>query len=148
MSMRPRLFALLTLLAVIPAAHAQYYGSYGAPEGRPVQFYVLGGFSQPVGTTNTILQGGYAVGFGVLFNFISVFTYVSFHLAAPPYLFTPTLLGALFITYLASSPLVPWASWRNTNRAKAGRSSSVSRNGVTSAVSEPPMLCVELDRRQ
>jgi MFS transporter, YNFM family, putative membrane transport protein len=50
----------------------------------------------------------YAVGFGVLFNFISTFTYISFHLAAPPYLFTPTLLGALFLTYLASSPLVPW----------------------------------------
>jgi predicted MFS family arabinose efflux permease len=50
----------------------------------------------------------YAIGFGVLFNFIATFTYVSFHLAAPPYLFTPMLLGALFLTYLASSPLVPW----------------------------------------
>jgi MFS family permease len=50
----------------------------------------------------------YAIGFGVLFNFIGTFTYVSFHLAAPPYLFTPTLLGALFFTYLVSSPLVPW----------------------------------------
>jgi MFS transporter, YNFM family, putative membrane transport protein len=54
------------------------------------------------------LLATYAIGFGVLFNFIATFTYVSFHLAAPPYLFTPTLLGALFITYLASSPLVPW----------------------------------------
>lgn len=50
----------------------------------------------------------YAIGFGVLFNFIATFTYVSFHLAAPPYLFSPTLLGALFFTYLASSPIVPW----------------------------------------
>jgi MFS transporter, YNFM family, putative membrane transport protein len=50
----------------------------------------------------------YAIGFGVLFNFIATFTYVSFHLAAPPYLFSPTLLGALFLTYLASSPIVPW----------------------------------------
>jgi MFS transporter, YNFM family, putative membrane transport protein len=54
------------------------------------------------------LLATYAVGFGVLFNFIATFTYISFHLAAPPYLFTPTLLGALFLTYLASSPLVPW----------------------------------------
>jgi MFS transporter, YNFM family, putative membrane transport protein len=54
------------------------------------------------------LLATYAIGFGVLFNFIATFTYVGFHLAAPPYLFTPTLLGALFITYLASSPLVPW----------------------------------------
>jgi MFS transporter, YNFM family, putative membrane transport protein len=54
------------------------------------------------------LLATYAIGFGVLFNFIATFTYVSFHLAEPPYLFTPTLLGALFLTYLASSPLVPW----------------------------------------
>jgi len=50
----------------------------------------------------------YAIGFGVLFNFVATFTYVNFHLAAPPYLFPPTLLGALFITYLASSVAVPW----------------------------------------
>ncbi len=50
----------------------------------------------------------YAVGFGVLFNFIATFTYVNFHLAAPPYSFPPTLLGMLFITYLASSVVVPW----------------------------------------
>src|SRR5580692_10884643 len=54
------------------------------------------------------LLATYAIGFGVLFNFIATFTYVSFHLAGPPYLFTPTLLGALFLTYLVSSPLVPW----------------------------------------
>jgi MFS transporter, YNFM family, putative membrane transport protein len=54
------------------------------------------------------LVATYAIGFGVLFNFIATFTYVSFHLAAAPYLFSPTLLGALFLTYLASSPIVPW----------------------------------------
>jgi MFS transporter, YNFM family, putative membrane transport protein len=55
------------------------------------------------------LVATYAIGFGVLFNFIATFTYVSFHLAAPPYLFSPTLLGALFFTYLAGSAVVPWA---------------------------------------
>ena len=55
------------------------------------------------------LLATYAIGFGVLFNFIATFTYISFHLAAPPYLFTPTLLGALFFTYLAGSAVVPWA---------------------------------------
>ena len=54
------------------------------------------------------LVATYAIGFGVLFNFVATFTYVSFHLAAAPYLFSPTLLGALFFTYLASSPIVPW----------------------------------------
>jgi predicted MFS family arabinose efflux permease len=57
---------------------------------------------------NRRLVATYAIGFGVLFNFVATFTYVNFHLAAPPYRFSPTLLGALFITYLVSSPIVPW----------------------------------------
>ncbi|MGB7043338.1 MAG: MFS transporter, partial [Xanthobacteraceae bacterium] len=54
------------------------------------------------------LVATFAVGFGVLFNFIATFTYISFHLAAPPYLFSPALLGMLFLTYLVSSPFLPW----------------------------------------
>jgi YNFM family putative membrane transporter len=57
---------------------------------------------------NPRLLAIYAVGFGVLFNFVAAFTYVGFHLAAAPYFFTPTLLGALFATYLAGSLTVPW----------------------------------------
>jgi MFS transporter, YNFM family, putative membrane transport protein len=58
---------------------------------------------------NLRLLAIYAVGFGVLFNFVATFTYVGFHLAGPPYFFSPTLLGALFATYLAGSLVVPWA---------------------------------------
>jgi predicted MFS family arabinose efflux permease len=58
---------------------------------------------------NPQLLATYAVGFGVLFNFIATFTYVSFHLAAPPYGFSPSLLGALFITYLVGTVLTPMA---------------------------------------
>src|SRR5271169_2485445 len=57
---------------------------------------------------NPRLLAIYAVGFGVLFNFIATFTYISFHLAASPYFFTPTLLGALFASYLGGSLVVPW----------------------------------------
>jgi predicted MFS family arabinose efflux permease len=57
---------------------------------------------------NSRLLAIYAVGFGVLFNFVGAFTYVNFHLAAPPYLFSSSLLGALFATYLAGSIAVPW----------------------------------------
>ena len=56
---------------------------------------------------NPQLVATYAVGFGVLFNFIAIFTYVSFHLAAPPYNFSPTLLGALFFTYLIGTLCAP-----------------------------------------
>jgi len=56
---------------------------------------------------NPQLMAFYAVGFGVLFNFMAVFTYVNFHLAAPPYLFTPSMLGAIFVTYLAGTATAP-----------------------------------------
>jgi MFS transporter, YNFM family, putative membrane transport protein len=57
---------------------------------------------------NLQLVATYAVGFGVLFNFIAIFTYVSFRLAAPPYNFGPSLLGAVFLTYLAGTVTTPW----------------------------------------
>jgi predicted MFS family arabinose efflux permease len=60
---------------------------------------------------NGQLVATFAVGFGVLFNFILTFTFVSFHLAAPPYNLSSTWLGAIFVVYLAGSVLTPWTGW-------------------------------------
>ena len=60
---------------------------------------------------NGQLLATYAVGFGVLFNFICTFTYVSFHLAAAPYNLSATWLGAIFAVYLVGSVLSPWVGW-------------------------------------
>lgn len=60
---------------------------------------------------NPQLLATYGIGFGVLFNFIAVFTYVSFHLAAPPYHFSSTLLGLIFVTYLAGTVIAPMTGW-------------------------------------
>src|SRR5215471_11425659 len=57
------------------------------------------------------LLATYGIGFGVLFNFIAVFTYVSFHLAAAPYHFSSTLLGAIFSTYLVGTVISPMTGW-------------------------------------
>jgi MFS transporter, YNFM family, putative membrane transport protein len=57
------------------------------------------------------LLATYAIGFGVLFNFLAVFTYVSFHLAAPPYDFSSTLLGTVFVTYLVGAVVSPMTGW-------------------------------------
>ena len=57
---------------------------------------------------NPRLLATFAVGFGVLFNFIATFTYISFHLAAPPYALSATALGAVFAVYLVGSVLTPW----------------------------------------
>lgn len=57
---------------------------------------------------NLQLMATCAVGFGVLFNFIAIFTYVSFRLAAPPYNFSATMLGAIFLTYMVGTVVTPW----------------------------------------
>jgi predicted MFS family arabinose efflux permease len=56
---------------------------------------------------NPQLLATYAVGFGVLFNFIATFTYIGFRLAAAPYNFSPTALGAIFVVYLVGSAMTP-----------------------------------------
>jgi MFS transporter, YNFM family, putative membrane transport protein len=96
--------ALITLAAAFIVA---------ATLPRERRFVRSGGFASSLAQMVAHLRdpqllATYAIGFGVLFNFIATFTYVSFHLAAPPYRFSPTLLGALFLTYLVSSPIVPW----------------------------------------
>src|SRR5262249_2313120 len=58
---------------------------------------------------NLQLMAAYAVGFGVLFGFLAVFTYVNFHLAAPPYRLSASFLGAIFVAYLAGSVVTPMA---------------------------------------
>lgn len=57
---------------------------------------------------NPQLVATYAVGFGTLFTFVALFTYVNFLLAAPPFNLSPTLLGAIFVTYLAGAIAVLW----------------------------------------
>jgi len=56
---------------------------------------------------NPKLVATYAVGFGVLFNFIATFTFVSFHLAAAPFNLSPAALGLIFIVYLIGTIIVP-----------------------------------------
>lgn len=58
---------------------------------------------------NPQLLATYAVGFGVLFNFIGTFTYISFQLAGDPFNLSPSWLGIIFTTYLAGAALAPLA---------------------------------------
>ncbi len=49
----------------------------------------------------------YAVGFGVLFSFVGVFTYINFVLAAPPFSFSTGALGTIFVVYLVGVMATP-----------------------------------------
>ncbi len=57
--------------------------------------------------TSRALLGTYAAGFCVLFTQIAMFTYVTFHLAAAPFLLSTAALGWLFAVYLAGAVVTP-----------------------------------------
>jgi predicted MFS family arabinose efflux permease len=58
---------------------------------------------------NPRLVATYGVGFNVLFSLVAVFTYITFHLAAAPYLLTPAQLSSLFVVYLVGLIVTPLA---------------------------------------
>lgn len=58
---------------------------------------------------NPQLVGTFAIGFGVLFSFIAVFTYVNFLLAAPPFNLSPSFLGSIFVVYLTGTVVTLFA---------------------------------------
>src|SRR5450759_3014415 len=58
---------------------------------------------------NRQLVTTYAIGFCVLFTQVAMFTYVTFHLAAPPYLLSTAALGWLFVVYLIGAVATPLA---------------------------------------
>ncbi len=60
---------------------------------------------------NPQLIATYAVGFGVLFNFLATFTFVSFRLAAAPYNLSATALAVIFFVYLLGAGLTPWTGF-------------------------------------
>jgi len=65
--------------------------------------------------TSRPLLGTYAAGFCVLFTQIATFTYVTFHLAAAPFLLSTAALGWLFTVYLAGAIVTPISGrWINT----------------------------------
>jgi predicted MFS family arabinose efflux permease len=59
--------------------------------------------------TSRPLLGTYAAGFCVLFTQIATFTYVTFHLAGPPFGLSTAALGWLFVVYLAGAVAAPMA---------------------------------------
>jgi len=59
--------------------------------------------------TNGRLFATNVVGFCVLFTQVAMFTYVTFHLEAPPYSLSTAALGYLFVVYLFGAAVTPLA---------------------------------------
>lgn len=56
---------------------------------------------------NRRLVATWAIGFCVLFTNVAMFTYVTFHLAAPPFNLSSAALGWLFLVYLVGAVVTP-----------------------------------------
>ena len=61
---------------------------------------------------NRQLVAAYSVGSCVLFSITALFTYVAFHLAAPPFSLRPGTLGSIFAVYLVGAVITPLAGRR------------------------------------
>jgi predicted MFS family arabinose efflux permease len=58
---------------------------------------------------NKDLVAAYSVGSCVLFSLTALFTYVTFHLSAPPFLLGAGTLGSIFVVYLVGAAVTPFA---------------------------------------
>lgn len=71
---------------------------------------------------NPRLLATYLCGFNVLFCHVGLFTYLNFYLAAPPFLFSTSALGLVFVVYALGIVVTPWAGRmidRTGHRAQA-----------------------------
>jgi MFS transporter, YNFM family, putative membrane transport protein len=90
---------LLLLWMPDDRTHVVHTSASGRPAGSALAAHL----------TSRPLLGTYAAGFCVLFTQIATFTYVTFHLAAPPFSLSTAALGWLFVVYLAGALVAPVA---------------------------------------
>jgi predicted MFS family arabinose efflux permease len=90
---------------------------------------------------NRQLVTTYAIAFCVLFTQVAMFTYVTFHLAAPPYLLSTAALGWLFVVYLIGAVATPLAGrWIDVYGHRIGLGSAMGVGGAGALLTLVPWL--------
>jgi len=75
---------------------------------------------------NRQLLATFAIGSCILFTQVAMFTYVTFHLAAPPFGLSTAALGWLFVVYLLGAAVTPLGgSWIDRYGHRAGLASAM-----------------------
>jgi len=101
-------------LGCISLAIAAYLGAFLPPErqfGHPAApIRMIDALVQHL--RNRQLVAAYSVGACVLFSMTALFTYVTFHLAAPPFSLGPGWIGSIFVVYLVGAVVTPLAGRR------------------------------------
>jgi MFS transporter, YNFM family, putative membrane transport protein len=81
------------------------------------------------------------VGFSVLFTQVAMFTYVTFHLAAPPYGLSTVALGWLFVVYLVGAVVTPFAGqWIDLYGHRTGIGLAMAIGGAGALLTLVPSL--------
>jgi predicted MFS family arabinose efflux permease len=94
---------------------------------------------------NRRLVATFAVGFNVLFSLVGVFTWITFHLSAAPYLLSTTALSSLFFVYLVGLAVTPAAGYVITRVGlRAGISGAILCSIAGVLLTLAPSLTVEI----
>lgn len=81
------------------------------------------------------------VGFSVLFTQVAMFTYVTFHLAAPPYALSTVALGWLFVVYLVGAVVTPFAGrWIDAYGHRTGIAAAMAIGGAGALLTLVPSM--------
>jgi predicted MFS family arabinose efflux permease len=90
---------------------------------------------------NRQLVATYAIGFCVLFTNVAMFTYVTFHLAAPPFSLSTAGLGWLFVVYLIGAIVMPFGGrWIDAYGHRTGLAAAMGIGGVGALITLLPSM--------
>ena len=104
-------FVVLGCISLAMASYLWAFLPHGSKFARPEELTpILRGIVLHL--QNRELIAAYSVGSCVLFSLTAMFTYVTFHLAAPPFLLGSGLIGSIFVVYLMGAVVTPFAGRR------------------------------------
>jgi YNFM family putative membrane transporter len=136
--------ALGALTLVVATAVAVWLPSehHTAAPRAPHGHLEAGGISRAIALfRNHQLAATYAIGFCVLFTQVAMFTYVTFHLAAPPFGLSTVALGWLFTVYLVGAVATPVGGrWIDHYGHRAGLASAMAIGAAGALLTLIPWL--------
>jgi len=92
---------------------------------------------------NGQLLATFAIGFCIPFTQVATFTYVTFHLAAPPYSLSTVALGWLFVVYLVGIVITPFGGqWIDRYGHRTGLAMAMGLGAAGALLTLAPRLAV------
>jgi predicted MFS family arabinose efflux permease len=117
-------------------------GNAGSHDGGDVDVLSRGG-ALGEHLRNPQLIATYAIGFCILFTQVAMFTYVTFHLAAPPYSLSTVALGWLFVVYLVGIVITPFGGrWIDRYGHRTGLAMAMALGAAGALLTLAPWLAV------